>query len=262
MNFISTIVAYIKLFFIFLVLLITCFLMAIFRLLFINPRFMGTFFASFLFWIFKMNIKFDGKLSEKRPLLVIANHTSFLDIVLLYKAFKVVFVAKSDMKKWPLVGFLTASAGNIFIERNPAKAKKEVKNLAKAIDEKKEPILIFPEGTTSNGSEILPFKSAMFQVVEHQLGENRLDGKNITIQPVVFSLHSQRGRLLTDEEKENLAYYKKEDTLINCLVRALKFGSTTTKIKVLQEVDLSKFNDRKELAGFCEEVVRKGFENL
>lgn len=177
--------------------------------------------------------------------------------------FNPVFVPKSDIAKWPVVGQATGLSGNIFINRNPMKAKQEVANLSKKLDKTNDPILIFPEGTSSSGSEIKRFKSAMFQIVEHQLGENFKKTKRpITIQPMILTYWKCNGEIMTAAEREEYAYYKQEDTLIRNFMHILKNGRLTVRVHIMPEISLAKFNDRKELAKYCEDTMRAEFDKL
>jgi len=98
----------------------------------------------------------------KENTLFISNHISYLDIIILNSVYPFAFVAKSEIAKWPIIGSLTRSVDTIFLDRNNPFA---IKKLSKKIDDKinkGDSVLIFPEGTTSNGEEILEFKKAIF----------------------------------------------------------------------------------------------------
>ncbi len=97
------------------------------------------------------------------PALMVANHISWLDILVIHAARHCRFVSKSDVRDWPLVGTLATGAGTLFIERTRRKdALRMVKDMADAM-RNGDVVAIFPEGTTSDGRELLPFHANLIQ---------------------------------------------------------------------------------------------------
>ncbi|MDP4607539.1 MAG: 1-acyl-sn-glycerol-3-phosphate acyltransferase [Burkholderiaceae bacterium] len=95
--------------------------------------------------------------------MVVANHISWLDIVVMNAANPVRFVSKSDVKAWPLVGKLIVGAGTLFIERASRRdAMRVVHQIAGFLSEGKT-VAVFPEGTTGDGKGLLPFHANLFQ---------------------------------------------------------------------------------------------------
>lgn len=94
---------------------------------------------------------------------MVANHISWLDIVLLLATGHCKFVAKAEIAHWPLLGSLTRGAGTLFIEReSPRDALRVMHRMAEEL-RAGEILAIFPEGTTSNGLQLLPFHANLFQ---------------------------------------------------------------------------------------------------
>jgi len=95
--------------------------------------------------------------------LLVCNHLSYLDIFVLSGLRPCVFVAKRDVGSWPLFGWLARAAGTIFVERNcRSAAATEVAKISSAI-ESGHLVVLFPEGTSSDGAMVLPFKSSLLQ---------------------------------------------------------------------------------------------------
>jgi 1-acyl-sn-glycerol-3-phosphate acyltransferase len=95
--------------------------------------------------------------------LLVANHISWLDNVAIHAAHFCRFVAKSDIKSWPLIGYLTDQAGMIFVERTSRKdAHRVVQTIAQQLYQG-DCVAVFPEGTTGEGRELLPFHANMIQ---------------------------------------------------------------------------------------------------
>ncbi|WP_185957127.1 lysophospholipid acyltransferase family protein [Gracilimonas mengyeensis] len=107
-----------------------------------------------------MNIHTENEAPEP-PFLVVSNHLSYLDIFVLFSQLRCLFVAKSDVKAWPLAGFIIRTCGILFIDRNRKRDVKRVNSLISRNINENQGIILFPEGTTSPGIEILPLKTSL-----------------------------------------------------------------------------------------------------
>ncbi len=104
-----------------------------------------------------------GELPPDGPLLVLANHISWLDIVVIDAALPCRFVSKADVRHWPLVGGLVAGAGTLFIERDRRRDAMRVVHLMAERLQAGDRLGVFPEGTTGDGSSLLPFHANLLQ---------------------------------------------------------------------------------------------------
>jgi 1-acyl-sn-glycerol-3-phosphate acyltransferase len=95
--------------------------------------------------------------------LVVSNHISWLDILALQAATPVVFVAKSEIKSWPVLGWMVSLAGTCFIDRSRRTALRTVHSTLTAHLQKGQSVCIFPEGTTTDGKQVLPFHAGLMQ---------------------------------------------------------------------------------------------------
>jgi 1-acyl-sn-glycerol-3-phosphate acyltransferase len=97
---------------------------------------------------------------------VICNHLSYIDILLMSAARPFVGVAKTEVRGWPLLGWLTAQAGTVYVQRGGKPETYPAVNAAMARAYRSGlPVLFFPEGTTTGGSEVLPFRRGLFHSV-------------------------------------------------------------------------------------------------
>ena len=97
---------------------------------------------------------------------VICNHLSYIDILLMSAARPFIGVAKSEVRGWPLLGWLTAQAGTVYVQRGGKPETYPAVNAAMARAYRSGlPVLFFPEGTTTDGSEVLPFRRGLFHSV-------------------------------------------------------------------------------------------------
>lgn len=104
-----------------------------------------------------------GAVPTPGPVLVVANHLSWLDILVMDAVRPARFVSKADVKHWPVLGKLVASAGTLFIERESRRdAMRVVHHMAEALHAG-DVVAVFPEGTTGDGTSVLPFHANLLQ---------------------------------------------------------------------------------------------------
>jgi len=102
---------------------------------------------------------------KRKGILIISNHTSFLDIFVLSSLFGSVFVSKAEVKYYPVIGQIAWLMGSVFLNRNSSKARlKLIKTIANACSDRI--LVVFPQGTTSRVTEQLPFNRGIFKVIE------------------------------------------------------------------------------------------------
>ncbi|MCF6305414.1 MAG: 1-acyl-sn-glycerol-3-phosphate acyltransferase [Rhodobacteraceae bacterium] len=94
---------------------------------------------------------------------IVANHASWIDIFTMHNAAHIHFVSKSEVAKWPGIGFMARASGTVFIVRKPTEAKRQQAAMAVRI-KGGDKLCFFPEGTSTDGQRVLPFKSSLFSV--------------------------------------------------------------------------------------------------
>lgn len=105
----------------------------------------------------------NGKPPAQGPMLLVSNHISWLDITALHAARYCRFVSKADVKHWPLIGMLATGIGTLFIQRESRRdAMRVVHHMAEGL-RAGDVLAVFPEGTTSDGVDLLPFHANLFQ---------------------------------------------------------------------------------------------------
>jgi 1-acyl-sn-glycerol-3-phosphate acyltransferase len=98
-----------------------------------------------------------------QPTLIVCNHVSWLDIWVIDAVLPVRFVAKSDVRRWPVIGFLVSRAGTIFVERRKRHDTARTNRAIVQALARGEYVAVFPEGTTTDGSEVRPYHASLFQ---------------------------------------------------------------------------------------------------
>jgi len=203
-----------------------------------------------------MKVRAYGTPHKDQRVLLAGNHISYLDIPVLASCFDITFVAKSDVASWPVFGFLARIAQTAFIERKPSKArqqKAELKNRLMAGGN----LMIFPEGTSSDGTKVLPFKSALFEMVmENDIRDHCF------IQPVTASFRrTATGIPLTDQERDFFAWYG-DMTLLPHLWTVFCLPGVQIDIFFHPPQKASAFDTRKEVATWAQANVEQGLEFL
>jgi 1-acyl-sn-glycerol-3-phosphate acyltransferase len=121
--------------------------------------------------------------------LLVANHVSWLDILAIASCTPAVFVAKSEVRDWPAIGWLAARAQALFLKRSSGRSLLRVKNRIAALLLEGRSVAIFPEGTTSDGSGVLPFRSGLLQAAVDSVRP---------VQPVAIAYYGDDGNPSVD----------------------------------------------------------------
>jgi 1-acyl-sn-glycerol-3-phosphate acyltransferase len=135
-------------------------------------------------------MRVEGTFPERG--VVISNHTSYLDVMTFAAFHRCVFVSKSEMADVPLLGWMTTMAGTVYVERGRGGSAQRAKGGMEAAAEAGLPIVIFPEGTTSNGTTVLKFHSGI-------LGQVLEAGQEVTAAFVSYRLTEDNGPNATIE---------------------------------------------------------------
>lgn len=174
-----------------------------------------------------------GQPSPSGPVLLAANHISWLDIIVLHAARHCRFVSKADVQHWPLVGTLATGAGTLYIERESRRdAMRVVHHMAQCLVDG-DVLAVFPEGTTGDGTQLLPFHANLLQAA--------ISAK-APVQPV--ALH------FADELTGAISFapcYVGDDTLVRSLWRTLKARGVIAVVN-FGEIQLAQGRDRRAWA--------------
>lgn len=110
-----------------------------------------------------LNVKISSTGNLPSTGLIVSNHLGYLDILVLSALFPACFVSKDDVESWPLVGWLTKIAGTIFVNRQSRADSTRVNSEVVCKLQAGIPVVIFPEGTSTDGSQVLPFHASLLQ---------------------------------------------------------------------------------------------------
>lgn len=193
-----------------------------------------------------------GTPTRAHPALFVANHASYLDILVLGSVLPAVFVAKAEVAGWPLFGFLARIARTAFIERSKGATARERDQLQRRIDEGVQ-LILFAEGTSSDGNRVLPFKSSFLAIAER----NVPGGGPLPVQPVSVAYTRLDGLPLCRAFRPYFAWYG-DMTLAAHLLRALGLGCLTVELVFHEPVTVERFGSRKGLTSHCHDVIQHG----
>ncbi|TNB46116.1 1-acyl-sn-glycerol-3-phosphate acyltransferase [Martelella lutilitoris] len=142
-------------------------------------------------FVLGIRIHVHGAIETRRPLMLSANHTSWLDIIVLGRVADVAFIAKSEVRSWPIFGVFARLQNSVFIERADKRGTgRQVNSIAERMAAG-EIIILFPEGTTSDGNRLLPLKYSLFGAASSAVPYSP-DG-TVHVQPVAVAYTGIQG---------------------------------------------------------------------
>lgn len=182
---------------------------------------------------------------------VVANHTSWLDIFALNAKKRIYFVSKAEVAAWPGIGWLARATGTVFIERNRARAKEQTELFeARLIAGHK--LLFFPEGTSTDGLRVLPFKTTLFAAF---FGDHLRDV--CYIQPVSAVFHAPKGA-----ETRFYGWWGDMAFGPHLLKTLASLRQGQVELTYHAPLKVSDFANRKALAAECERIIRQGHAKM
>lgn len=145
-----------------------------------------------------INVSVSGHYKDAKTGFTVCNHVGYLDIIVLGSIRPAVFVSKHEVKYWPLLGWLASLGGTIFVDRSSKKAALPVLAEMERVIDKGINILIFPEGTTSDGIKLKEFKSTFFDLPAKA---------KIPVIPVSMKYTHISGEPIGQDKMDNIAWY-------------------------------------------------------
>jgi len=197
-----------------------------------------------------MKVVVRGVPSPTHPTLFVSNHSSYFDIPVLASLFQCSFIAKAEMIGWPLIGQLAKLQRSIFVDRKPANVGEHSDEIARRL-KAGDSLVLFAEGTTSDGNRILPFKSSLLSVAESAPPE-----MNLTIQPVSIIATKLDGMPLGRALRPLYAWYG-DMPLAPHVWAAMKAGRLTIEVEFHEPFKVGTMN-RKQITRRCEDAVERG----
>lgn len=187
----------------------------------------------------KVRISYAG-IAEARRALIVSNHISWLDIFVINTLHPCRFVAKSDIRNWPLIGWLCEKTGTIFISRGKLRDVRRIYQGLVTSLHAGEHVAFFPEGTTAAQGGLLPFHSNLFEAAIEA---------GVPVQPFALRYIDSSGRL------HPAADFIGDMTFVQSILTILKAGKITAQLVVLPAIPTDKASHRRELADAAHAVI-------
>lgn len=208
--------------------------------------------------LFGLRITVIGKPIRDRGVLMIANHTSYFDILIMSTLVPASFVAKSEVKRWPLFGLLAQLQESVFVERQRRSQSIEARDELRERLRDGDTVMLFPEGTSTDGNRVLSFKSSLMGAAEAEVGTDDTGHvRTVPVQPVSISYVAMHGIPMGRENRPLYAWYGDMELLPH-LWEALVAGPLDVVVEFHEPLFATSTGGRKNLAVLAEAVVRRG----
>jgi 1-acyl-sn-glycerol-3-phosphate acyltransferase len=184
--------------------------------------------------------------------LYVSNHVSYLDILVLNRLIDGSFVAKAEVANWPLFGLIGRLTRTVFIARKSVKAREQSEEIGSLLSAGRN-LILFPEGTTTDGYAVSSFKSSLFA-----FSDVPTLAENITIQPVsiAYTRYADRTPLVGDRHKLYTWYGDVE--FLPHFLRVMGLKGAQVQVQFHPEMRHGTWTDRKDLTRQLEAQVRDG----
>lgn len=201
----------------------------------------------------KINLKnLDKYKRVNKNYMVVCNHLSYLDIFVIYSVLPSVFVANSELEEEFPLGAVTKYGGGIFVERrNRSRLIDDMDNISSVLDMGLN-IVLFPEGTTSDGEAVTAFKAPFLKSAINT-------GANVL--PLCINYNKIDGRPL-DKENKNLIFYYGSITFFEHFFRLLKLKSIDVELEALEEIKVNPKMTRKELSQIAYDKISSAYVGI
>jgi 1-acyl-sn-glycerol-3-phosphate acyltransferase len=200
-----------------------------------------------------IRVHLHGQPARERPLLVLSNHVSWLDITVLGAIMPLSFISKAEVASWPVFGLFAKLQRSVFVERERrSKTAAVAGEIAERLAEG-DVLVLFAEGTSSNGIHVLPFRTALVGAAARAM---EAAGADVTIQPLAVNYTQLHGLPIGRFHKPRVAWYGDMDMAPH-LWWVLKHGELDVDVAFGPPLTYAEGADRKRIARDAEAAVRR-----
>ncbi|MEM1038060.1 MAG: lysophospholipid acyltransferase family protein [Pseudomonadota bacterium] len=227
----------------------------LFGLAFYTPlaRVVPVVFHKGVLFLFGVQLHIFGDLSEDRPLLLVCNHISWLDIVVLSAVAPVSFVAKAEMASWPVLGWLAKMQRTVFVVREARRASGQQADQIADRLAAHEIMILFPEATTTDGNALAPFKTPLFEAAKRAIHSAHLD--HATVQPLAIDYARLCGLPIGRAERPHVAW-PGDIGLAESLLPLVRTGALDVHLHLGAPVIMYEDSNRKHVAARSGKAIR------
>jgi len=196
-----------------------------------------------------------GKRIEERPLLIVSNHVSWLDISVITSVCPVVFVAKHEVADWPFFGLLARLQRSVFVDRTRRHKTPDANSAIAQRLADGDPVVLFGEGTSSDGNRVLPFRTALIGSARDALAQAE-HVRRVWIQPLSLAYTGLLGMPLGRQHRPIVAWYG-DFRLWPHLLGVARRGGIDVVLTWGEPIAFDESSDRKAVARALETSVRR-----
>ena len=196
--------------------------------------------------IFGLRISVRGNIDPARPLMLISNHTTYLDVFVLGKLVPLSFMPKKEVRSWPVIGFFCVLSDCIFVERRPSEMTAATEEVRKRLANGKV-VCLFPEGTTSDGYTMKPFKSGFLSLAETL---------QLPVQPASI-VYTHIGREPMSPARSEEVAWVGDATFFGHFWHVLTLPYLRIQVELLPARDIAAYGNRKALTQACEVEIKQ-----
>ena len=201
--------------------------------------------------LLRIRVRVVGNPVRDRAVLFVSNHVSWVDIVVIGSITPVAFVAKREVASWPLVGVTAKMQRTVFVDRGRRHQTGDaVSEIAKRVASGTS-VVLFAEGTSSDGNRVLPFRSALLGAIEDQSG-----GGSILMQPMAITYVGQHGLPMGRQHRPLVAWYGDLDFMPH-IKAFIERGAVDALVTYGDPVPADRDVDRKAMSKRLEGTVRE-----
>jgi 1-acyl-sn-glycerol-3-phosphate acyltransferase len=207
---------------------------------------------------FGIRITVIGEPVRDRGVLMVANHTGYWDIVVVGAITPVSFVAKSEVAHWPFFGMMAKLQRSVFVERTRRSQVGEARDVVRKRMRDGDALVLFPEGTSTDGNRTITFKSSLMGAAELEVGTD-MQGhvEYVPVQPVSVSYVALYGMPMGRENRPLFAWYGDMELLPH-VWECLKAGPFDVVVEFHPPLTAKPGCGRKQIARLAEAAVREG----
>ncbi|HYD15394.1 MAG TPA: lysophospholipid acyltransferase family protein [Hyphomicrobium sp.] len=208
--------------------------------------------------LFGVRLHIDGAVEPDKPVLLVCNHTSWLDITVLSAVAPLSFVAKKDVARWPFVSTLAKLQRSVFVDRERRSAVGETTNEIMARLATGDTVVLFAEGTSSDGNRVLPFKTSLFAAAKPPVkaSAGAVSASDVVVQTLSLVYTRLHGIPLSRSARPIVGWFGDMEMQSHAW-ELLKAGPLDVRIRIGAPIPLGEFADRKDLARRSEDEIRE-----
>jgi lyso-ornithine lipid O-acyltransferase len=209
-------------------------------------------FARFGLWVCRIKVISKNKPPLEKTHLIVSNHTGFFDIIVMITQVPTLFVTSVEMREAPVLGLLTEMSGCLYVERRSREnIPNEIKEIENALNEGFN-VVIYPEGTSTNGERILPFKKSLLTSCANS---------DANILPAVLNFREVNGEKMQHKFRDWLFWYGNQSFPWS-LWQSTNIKSCIAEIEFLNEISVNNPDQRRVVAEQAYMEIESRFEKI